>query len=65
MKNKYLLCVQMHNFSDTIEVWADDVQIKEGSYKFVKDMGSHWKPIAFYPVQYTIIHKIEEIKTKQ
>ena len=61
MKNKYFLRVQMHGFSDTIEVLADDVQIKDGSYVFVEDMGNHWKALALYPVQYTIIHKIEKI----
>ena len=65
MKNKYYLRVQMHGYSDYIEVLADDVHIKDGAYKFVEDIGSHWKPIAYYPVQYTIIIKIEEIKTKQ
>lgn len=61
MKNKYFLRVKMYGFSDTIEVLADDVQIKDGSYRFVEDMGSHWKSLAFYPVQYTIIHTIEKI----
>lgn len=58
MKNKYFLRLQMHNYYDNIEVLADDVQIKDGSYCFVEDMGSHWKYTALYPVQYTIIHKI-------
>jgi hypothetical protein len=60
MKNKYFLNVQMYNFSDTIEVLSDDVQIKDGSYRFVEDMGSYWKSSAFYPIQYTIIYKIEK-----
>ncbi len=61
MKHKYFLRVQMHGFSDIIEVLADEVHIKDGSYQFVEDMGRHWKYIALYPVQYTIIHKIEEL----
>jgi hypothetical protein len=60
MKNKYFLRVQMHNFSDTIEILADDVQIKDGSYCFVEDLPTYWKYIALYPVQHTIIYKIEK-----
>jgi hypothetical protein len=60
MKNKYYLRVQLFGYANAIEVLADEVQIKDGSYQFVEDMGSHWKKIALYPIQHTIIHKIEK-----
>jgi hypothetical protein len=60
MENKYYLRVQMHGFSDNIEILADQFHIKEGAYLFVENVGSLWKYIASYPVQYTIIYKIEK-----
>ena len=59
MKNKYYLHIQMHNYSSNVEVLADNVEINDGSYVFVKS-GCRRIPIAFYPVQHTIIHTIEE-----
>lgn len=43
---------------DTVTIIADELSYSESIYRFIKDRTT----IAFYPIQYTIIEKIEEVK---
>jgi hypothetical protein len=61
MKRKYFLKYQLGTVQ-TVEIVADKVHIQDGCYIFLKDGGSQWIPIAYYPIMQTIIYKVEEVK---
>jgi hypothetical protein len=61
MKRKYFLKYQLGTVQ-TVEIIADTVHIQDGCYKFLKDGGHEWTPIAYYPIMQTIIYKVEEVK---
>jgi len=63
MENKYYLRYILGTVKEVI-VYADTVILENGSYKFVKDAGSVWIPIAYYPIQNTVIYKIEKNENK-
>jgi hypothetical protein len=72
MKLKYNLKVfypssneRSFNKSYITSVEADSVEVMGGSYLFkewkVKDVCNAYNPIAYYPVQYTIIESVETL----
>lgn len=63
MKNRYFIEVLKYDgTSIKREIEADNILIAEGSIKFVGDLYASWDIICVYPVDRTIIYKIEKLK---
>ena len=63
MKKRYTIEVLKYGGpSIHLEIEADEIRIEEGVIKFMSDGGDRWIPIAVYPVDKTIISKIDNLK---